>query len=334
MERISVIVAVYNQEKYLHKCIDSLLNQTYKNLEVILINDESKDASGEIIDNYAKMDSRVKVFHQKNAGLAEVRNRGIREATGEYIGFVDGDDWVEPEMFESLLKVCKENEADIGSCQFNIYNESYELIKEAKGGDPQEVFTSLEAIRKTYDESGFTSFNVWNKLYRKEMFSGLKFPDRYYEDEAILSFLYGKANKVAVVWKPLYNHYSRESGISKSMLNRFSEKKLDILENYVETYTYLDKHYPEACELVTRKHFFTCIDILMHIIKDKENREENNRYVELLGRHLNTILDHLKNNSQLTAKQRLMARVLAKYPRTGMKYYQLNPRLRLKGMAF
>ena len=168
---ISVIVPVYKVEPYLHQCIDSILGQTYRDLEVLLIDDGSPDKCGEICDEYGRQDKRVRVFHTENRGLSAARNLGLNEATGEYIGFVDSDDWIVPDMYEVLLKRLEENRADISVCGV-----SYEAI------DSRREFAFIEAIY-TRTESleclidGEINNGVWNKLYCRELFKGICFPE-------------------------------------------------------------------------------------------------------------------------------------------------------------
>ncbi len=121
---ISVIVPIYNFENCLQKCVDSILNQSYTNLEVILVNDGSKDQSGKVCDYYAQIDSRVKVIHKKNGGASDARNKGLDVATGEYIGFVDGDDWIEKDFFRTLYELIQTHEADLSMISYNEVRES------------------------------------------------------------------------------------------------------------------------------------------------------------------------------------------------------------------
>ena len=119
-EKISIIVPVYNVEKYLKKCIDSIVNQTYKNLEIILVDDGATDRSGEICDELAKLDNRIKVYHKKNGGLSDARNYGVERATGSYVGFVDSDDYIDAEMYEKLYEAITKEAADVAECNLKI----------------------------------------------------------------------------------------------------------------------------------------------------------------------------------------------------------------------
>lgn len=327
---ISIIVAVYNQEDLVAKCIESVLNQTFQNLELILINDGSKDNSKEIIDQYARLDNRIKAIHQSNVGLAEVRNIGIQNARGQYIGFVDGDDWVNHDMYERLYNACIEYDSDMSACFYDTYDENYELVcSEDEDTNEVKVYKGEEAIRLTY-EHRFTSFNVWNKLFHRKIFTEIMFPSfRAYEDEAILAITYSLANKIAVVQAPLYNHMHRNSGIQRSILNKFSKRKMDILPNYMELYNYLEKHHPNVCELVTLKHFRYCMDILMYIVKDEEDLKENYKYVKELSEHIQLINERFRRNKYLTRKEKAITSILATTPFFGLSYYKLNYKIRL-----
>lgn len=183
MSKISVIVPIYNIEKFLPRCLDSILSQTYRNLEIILVDDGSKDCSGEIADQYAKKDSRIKVIHQVNSGVSVARNRGLDQATGDYIGFVDGDDYVEPDMYETLMQIINEHHVDIAHCGYQMvypsrvdyYYNSGEKIKLSHDEG------LLELLKGTKVEPG-----LWNKLYKAELFKQIRLPVGVTETEDLL----------------------------------------------------------------------------------------------------------------------------------------------------
>ena len=132
-ERISVVVPVYNVEQYLEKCVNSIINQTYKNLEIILVDDGATDKSGKLCDELAKLDNRIMVYHKKNGGLSDARNYGVERATGDYIGFVDGDDYIDAEMYEKLYEAIKKENVDVAECNLKIiYSDRVELFTEKK----------------------------------------------------------------------------------------------------------------------------------------------------------------------------------------------------------
>ena len=176
MPKISVIVPVYNVEQYLPQCLDSIINQTYKNLEIICVDDGSPDNSGKILDEYAKKDKRIKVIHQENGGLSVARNTGLDNATGEWVSFIDSDDYIKLDFYENLISAANKSGADVVQCGFYLYDEA--VIKEIKY--PTSLFCSysdiLKQIKKCY---------VWNKLWKREFIKkhNLKFtPKIYFED--------------------------------------------------------------------------------------------------------------------------------------------------------
>lgn len=206
---ISIIVPVYNVEPYLRKCLDSIVNQTFRDLEILIIDDGSTDGSGEICDEYRK-DERVKVFHTNNRGLSCARNLGLDNATGDWIGFVDSDDWIEPDMYEVLLERAEETRADVLECGMFIEFAS-QIIKQ-----PAFVATvcekeALEALIKHKINN-----QVWNKLWKSQCFVDIRFPEgRNFEDISTVYKLIIKARVVGL--NGIYYHWrQRASSISHS----------------------------------------------------------------------------------------------------------------------
>lgn len=209
---ISIIVPVYKVEPYLRQCVDSILNQTYYDIEVLLIDDGSPDLCGEICDEYAKNDQRIKVFHTENRGLSAARNLGLQKAQGEYIGFVDSDDWIEADMYEMLLKRMLETQADISVCgllyEYPQYSQSREIIKKT-------VYSGLEAIQALIVDE-LNDF-VWNKLYRKECWENLSFPEGHvFEDVVTIYMLFTQDVKVSTSSYPFYHYRQRIDSIAQT----------------------------------------------------------------------------------------------------------------------
>ena len=230
---ISVIVPVYNVEPYLRKCLDSIINQTYQNLEILLVDDGSSDKCGEICDQYAKLDNRIKVFHTANRGLSEARNLGLDNAKGEYIGFVDPDDWIEPDMYELLLKRLEETKADIVEC--GMIKEYWDKSEESKKENME--LTGKEALRLLL--IGKMSNAVWNKLWKRQCFETVCFPvGRVYEDIATTYLIFAVASHVCIIAENKYHYLQREGSLSKvrSMENLIgywlaSKERYDFLYN-------------------------------------------------------------------------------------------------------
>ena len=215
MAEISIIVPVYNVEKYLENCIESILNQTFKDFELILVDDGSTDNSGKICDIYKKKDSRIKVIHKNNGGLSSARNAGIDVAGGKYIGFVDSDDSIHPKMYETLYDLISKYNSDIAICNFkNIYNMLYKEYEEIEMNGIIEM-SNIEAINNLYDSTIGLRLRVsWNKLYNKYLFNDIRFElGRVHEDEFIAHKILYKSNKVVYIDRELYYYLQREGSI-------------------------------------------------------------------------------------------------------------------------
>ena len=239
---ISVIVPVYNVEQYLPKCVDSILAQTYQNLEIILVEDGTKDRSGEICDAYAEKDPRIKVIHKENGGLSSARNAGMDVARGEYFGFVDSDDWIEPETYESLMELARKYDADL-VCG-GRYDVDAATGERTIGLCPQkeECISSMEMLGRVFIWDNCDSA-AWDKLYRRHLFDGIRYPlGMVSEDIAIFYKLMEKVNRVALCNKPLYNYFHRENSITTAKL---SEKTFHYPNHTEVIYPYICRHHSE-----------------------------------------------------------------------------------------
>lgn len=235
-ELISVIIPVYNVEQYVESCLNSVINQSYFNLEIILVDDGSTDKSGEICDQYALKDSRIKVIHEENAGLGEARNRGLRIASGDYICFVDSDDWIEEDYCKELVKAAERTNSDIAICG---YNECFKDGKTPKVKyDDCFTTTGKEILHYTMTANSKYWFNisVWNKLYKREIISGLWFKSRVYEDIMYNAGSMYRANKIAYINQCLYNYRTNREGsiISKGFQRKTIEFEMKYKEERVD----------------------------------------------------------------------------------------------------
>ena len=254
---ISVIVPVYKAEKYLDKCVQSIVNQTYKNLEIILVDDGSPDNCPEMCDEWAKKDSRIKVIHKENSGAASARNAALDIALGDYIGFVDSDDYIEPNMLDELYDSMQSNGADISICANDEVDENYNFIKENKVPSDEFVITPYDCFLNIYG-ANYAHCIIPNKLYKKEIWQDIRFPHLgMCEDEAVLPYIYQKAEKIAVVNEALYHYYIEHVG---SVMNKeFSEDThliyISILEERFDLFKSLqmeDVYINTAVEYVLR----------------------------------------------------------------------------------
>ena len=228
---ISVIVPVYSVEPYLRQCVDSILGQTFKDLEILLIDDGSPDRCGNICDEYSSIDSRVKVYHTGNRGLSAARNLGLQNASGEYIGFVDSDDWIEEDMYEVLLRLLEETEADVSVCDYTQEPVSFE-----KNFYPEKaVYNGTNAMIALLNKE--INYNVWNKLYRREMLQGIRFPEgKNYEDIAAMHSIMHVARKAAVIPTVKYHYRVRNESITKTNSAR---NLMDYADAYLDSYGFL-----------------------------------------------------------------------------------------------
>ena len=222
MPEISVIVPVYKVEEYLKPCVDSILNQTFHDFELILVDDGSPDNCGQMCEAYARVDSRVRVIHKENGGLSSARNAGIEVAVAPYIAFVDSDDYVRPEYLATLLVTARRYGADITICGIEDVNEWGESLPlplytqelEEKAGP------GIEMLEGLYTEANVYYTVAWNKLYRAEVWKELRYPvGRIHEDDAVAHILLYQAKMVACVPDPLYCYRLREGSICRTDLN-------------------------------------------------------------------------------------------------------------------
>lgn len=239
MKKISVIIPVYNMEKYLDKCVSSVLKQTYKNLEIILVDDGSKDSSPALCDEYAKKDERIKVIHKVNGGLSEARNFAIDIATGDYIGFVDSDDYVAEDMFESLYNLCEQYNADISIESF--YEIRKDKIVSCANSGKLQLLTREEAQIELLRDTNIQSY-AWNKLYKRELFeTGIRYPvGKTFEDIATTYLLFEKSNKIVRQEKPIYYYVRRDDSLTEA--RNYSNYK-SYIEINMEKYLYLFEKY-------------------------------------------------------------------------------------------
>lgn len=268
-KRISVIVPVYNTEKYLRECIDSLINQTYTNLEIIIIDDGSTDKCPEIIDGYAKIDERIVVIHQKNAGVSAARNTGLNHATGEYVGFVDGDDYINPIMFESLVNEINEESIDVSICAI----EGQKCI----GQKERYIFNNKEAIIEMHRGNLFMG-HLWNKLIKRSVIEEVRFNEEIaiLEDLLFLHYVLIKANRVSYINKRLY-HY-RSNPKSALLCNEFKNTYLTRIAASNEITTFFERNLPDDIFWAKRTACISYFKVIENISRSSNKID----YLEIL----------------------------------------------------
>jgi len=266
--KISIIVPVYNVEPYLMKCVNSILNQTLENIEIILVNDGSKDKSGDICDEYKKKDNRVVVIHKENGGLSSARNAGLEIAAGELIGFIDGDDWIETDYFEILYDGIKNHNADISVMHLTKVANHEKIEFKTKRKEEWVEFTCYKAMESFFADD-FIGYSACNKLYRSNLFEGIKYPEgMLMEDKATTYKLIHKTNLVVVNLSEKYHYYLRSDGIMQSKFNR---KKFDSLEIHREQIVFVDENYPEFYGLIRARYAYEAFRLLLMMIRSNHS---------------------------------------------------------------
>lgn len=245
-EKITIIVPIYKVEDYLFKCVNSILKQTYKDIEVILVDDGSPDKCPAICDEFVQKDSRVKVIHQKNSGVSAARNAGLKMAQGEYIGFVDPDDWVDSDMYAEMLVALKQSAAELAVCGYNYYHENGDVDpKRLYPISSNELISQKELMKRFSDMPPTVRHGVCNKLFRKDILNDIYFDETLHsaEDVMFLNEYVKRIKKAVFVHKPLYNNLVRQGSATHGGLS--IESLIDSFKAHQLMYTTAITLYPD-----------------------------------------------------------------------------------------
>ncbi len=261
---ISVIVPVYNVEQYLDECVKSLLCQTYKNLEIILIDDGSTDASGEMCDEYAAKDGRIRVVHKENGGLSSARNAGLDICRGKYITFADSDDYVDPEYVGYMYRLLKDNNVLISCCKWRLVYFN---------GQPEKLSGDTGAYKESQKEYfrnllyGRRALGQWASLFHSSIFEGIRYRvGILFEDSEIVYKLIGRADYIAVGMKQLYYYRMRSDSITK---NGFSPRKLTLISISEELCACVTSRYPDLNRAADSKMIWALFSTLNQLYKSE-----------------------------------------------------------------
>lgn len=309
-KNISIIVPIYKVEKQLKKCINSILNQTFSNFELILVDDGSPDNCGKICDEYQKKDNRIKVIHKENGGLSDARNAGLDIAKGEYIGFVDSDDIIHPRMYEILFKCINKNNSDIVQCKFKKFKNSDEVKDDLDNyNEIFEEYDNNSAIMDMMDNNKI-NVNSWNKLYKSELFQTLRFPKgKIHEDEFLTYKLLYNSKKITYVDQELYYYYQNDNGImnGSSIL-----KRLDRIEALEERSKFFLENGDNDLYNKSNSALFFALNKLYFIFKRNEQLKKDKENIEKLKSKIKKISMLLENNNYLSSTNSKIVKIINK----------------------
>lgn len=271
---VSIVIPIYKVEEYINRCVDSIIRQTYKNLEIILVDDGSPDKCGSICDDYSVYDDRIKVIHKNNGGLSDARNAGIDIAQGNYITFVDSDDWVNENYIDTLYNLITKADAEIAACNFqktsdeNNVNE-FNFVEEYQ-------YSNIQALEEMMGQLYVQMVVAWGKLYKRSLFNDVRFPvGRVHEDEFTTYKLIYKANKIVYTPAQLLYYWQRNDSITGSEINH--KNLYDAFKALEERAIFL---YNVGLEKLSSKAYrsyfvkYVCIDSEIEMIGDDYNRKE------------------------------------------------------------
>lgn len=269
--KISVIIPVYKVEEFLDDCVQSVITQTHKNIEIILVDDGSPDNCPAMCDSWAEKDKRIKVIHKPNGGLSDARNVGLDIATGDYISFVDSDDWILPEMYEKMLLVMHEENVDICACNIRSCYPDHEEVWGCK------VYTlgnSEQILDMLYSDTKYP-VSAWNKLYKSECWENLRFPAGKICEDAFTTYqLVHSAERIAQIPEAFYCYRIRPQSI---MTSAFTIKRMDEEEAWRANYQFVKMHYPALYKKAFR-FYLQKVHVLIRTITNEQRKEYSQQF--------------------------------------------------------
>ncbi|WP_413307033.1 glycosyltransferase [Bacillus sp. 1P10SD] len=314
--KISIIVPVYNVESYIHACIDSILDQSFTDFELILVDDGSSDRSGFICDDFSEKDNRIIVIHKENGGQSSARNRGIDAAKGDYIGFIDSDDWIHRDMYKILYSYAIEKDAEITACNLMQYDKNSESHLYSNNTTNQ-LFDKTSAMHELYLNERLT-FSPCNKLYKKEIIQGLRFKEGYILEDMDFAYkIIHQANKIYYTGQALYNYRFNEKS---TMRKAFSKKRLDEFEVRRDMYLFYLNNYPDIANELYAEWFLTGVMLYINIEKYFFNEKNQFKYLLDLDRQkIRTLLTKKSYNQ----KKKILLSIAVISPQILVMFYRL-----------
>ena len=298
-ELISVIVPVYNVEKYLERCIRSILKQTYKNNEIILVDDGSKDKSGIICDKYMKIYKNIKVFHKENGGVSSARNIGLKNSSGKYILFVDSDDYLEENMIENMIENLKTQKAQVVQCEYNEVDEDGKIIKSIHNSKLKAVENSYDIVQEFLERN--ITISLWNKIFSKSVLENIYFDEEihHYEDKLFILRVLLQCNKISYLNEPEYNYVKRENSVSYDL---FKVSYLEILDVDEKIEAEIMKKYPNIIIKVKKNQIEDKLELVKMMVKSRKYLQYKNDYESIkkdIILNNKEIIKELKNKRKL-----------------------------------
>lgn len=291
MGKISIIIPVYNVEPYIRRCLDSVINQTYKNLEILCINDGSTDLSGKICNEYAAKDARIRVIHKENGGSYSARNVGLNNATGRYIGFVDPDDWLELDMYETLYNLIQKFNVSFSAVSFFFDDDNGSVSAVKQEIVPKGALSQREMLKRTFTSPYYSGllFNIWNKLYLAEFIRNncLSFDESAMSGMDILfscKLMLCDNCTCSYIAKPLYHYYQRSMSDSKVDNFEYNAKRLKIKKQCIDMIT--EKGYEDLTTWAKRDYGYHASIYMESAIKNNEDRQQTDFMKNEMKRYL------------------------------------------------
>lgn len=313
--KISIIVPIYNTEKYLHKCIDSIIAQSYTNIEIILVDDGSTDNSPSICDDYAKKDERIVVVHKRNGGLSSARNAGLDVAIGDYVGFVDSDDYISKDMYKTLVENMPADETALSNIMCVRADETGKIWPSSVPHTSDVTISSIDFIKELMMHTGDVS--VCTKLFPKQIFEKVKFSEgSLNEDLLFMLDVLSEIDNVYFVGQVGYYYFVRSGSISSG----YGKAVIDMVGNSLRVKAFIDSRYPELNKYTSRFTLYQHMAYLL-LVPEKDANKENSVYVGAVKYIRKYILSNL-NNPYLKKKNIVTLLLLAVMPKTMAKTYQ------------
>lgn len=304
---VSIIVPIYRVEPYLRCCVDSILAQTFRNFELILVDDGSPDNCPIICDEYAAKDYRIKVIHKENGGVASARNIGLEASNGAYLSFIDPDDWVKPEFLEEMLEVLQKENADMALCGTTRVWDDGSVTEEIL---PEKRCFELDEIQMLMTHGNWYYAVLWNKLYRRESFDGVHFPQNYiHEDEAVLHRVVGNCRKIAMIPQILYIYRQSDDSI---MRRAFNIHRTDMLTAMADRIVFsFSRNWTDVYSVTSSKYVEMFFDYYFRFPRTKANE----KYFRRMDDSLKKALPYILKSSRVSIRHKIYLSVIRLNPK-------------------